>query len=45
MNIGELLVRIGAIGDSKKVKDFQKAVRDAGKAIENFDKKDLINKL
>lgn len=39
MNIGELLVRIGAIGDSKKVKDFQKAVRDAGKAIENFDKK------
>lgn len=38
MNIGELLVRIGAIGDSKKVKDFQKAVRDAGKAIENFDK-------
>ena len=39
MNIGELLVRIGTIGNSKEVKAFGEAVKKAGKAIDDFDKK------
>lgn len=39
MNIGELFVQIGAIGNSKEVKAFGEAVKKAGKAIDDFDKK------
>lgn len=38
MDIGELIVRIGAIGESKKVKEFKKAVQEAGEAIEKYQK-------
>lgn len=39
MNIGELFVEIGAIGNSKELKAFGNAVKKAGKAIDNYDKK------
>lgn len=39
MNLGELFVQIGAIGNSKEVKAFGDAVKRAGKAIDDFDKK------
>ena len=39
MNIGDLFVQIGAIGNSKEVKAFGEAVKKAGKAIDDFDKK------
>lgn len=39
MNIGDLIVQIGAIGNSKEVKTFGEAVKKAGKAIDDFDKK------
>lgn len=39
MNLGELFVQIGAIGNSKEVKAFGEAVKKAGKAIDNYDKK------
>lgn len=39
MNIGELFVQLGAIGNSKEVKAFGEAVKKAGKAIDDFDKK------
>ena len=39
MNIGELFVQIGAIGNSKEVKAFGAAVKKAGKAIDDYDKK------
>lgn len=39
MNLGELFVQIGAIGNSKEVKAFGEAVKKAGKAIDDYDKK------
>ena len=39
MNLGELFVQIGTIGNSKEVKAFGEAVKKAGKAIDDFDKK------
>ena len=39
LGIGDLVVQLGAIGDSKAVKAFGEAVKKAGKAIEDFDKK------
>lgn len=39
MNLGELFVQIGAIGNSKEVKEFGNAVKKAGKAIDDYDKK------
>lgn len=39
MNFGELFVQLGAIGNSKKVKEFADAVEKTGKAIDNFDNK------
>ena len=39
MNFGELFVQLGAIGNSKEVKAFGEAVKKAGKAIDDFDKK------
>lgn len=39
MNLGELFVQIGAIGNSKEVKAFGEAVKKAGQAIDNYDKK------
>lgn len=39
MNLGELFVQIGAIGNSKEVKAFGDAVKRVGKAIDDFDKK------
>lgn len=39
MNLGELFVQLGAIGNSKEVKEFGNAVKKAGKAIDDYDKK------
>lgn len=39
MNLGDLFVQIGAIGNSKEVKAFGEAVKKAGKAIDDYDKK------
>lgn len=39
LGIGDLVVQLGAIGDSKAVKAFGEAVKKVGKAIEDFDKK------
>ena len=39
LGLGELFVQIGAIGNSKEVKAFGEAVKKAGKAIDDFDKK------
>ena len=39
MNLGELFVQIGAIGNSKEVKAFGEAVKKAGKAIDDYDNK------
>lgn len=39
LEIGDLVVQLGAIGNSKAVKAFGEAVKKAGKAIEDFDKK------
>lgn len=38
MNIGELFVQIGAIGNSKEVKAFGNAVKKAGDSLDKFDK-------
>lgn len=38
MNVGELFVQIGTIGNSKEVKAFGEAVKKAGKAIDDYDK-------
>lgn len=39
IGIGDLVIQIGAIGNSKEVKEFGNAVRKAGQAIDNYDKK------
>lgn len=39
MNIGELFVQIGAIGNNKEVKTFGNAVQKVGKIIDDYDKK------
>lgn len=39
MDLGELFVQIGAIGNSKEIKAFGEAVKKAGKAIDDYDKK------
>lgn len=39
MNLGELFVQIGAIGNSKEVKAFGAAVQKVGRIIDNYDKK------
>lgn len=39
MNLGELFVQIGAIGNSKEVKAFGNAVKKAGDAIDKYDRK------
>lgn len=39
MNLGELFVQIGTIGNSKAIKEFGNAVKKAGKAIDDYDKK------
>ena len=38
MNLGELFVQIGAIGNSKEVKAFGAAVKKAGDALDKYDK-------
>lgn len=38
MNLGELFVQIGAIGNSKEVKAFGNAVKKAGNSLDKFDK-------
>ena len=42
-SIGELFVELGAIGNSKEVKAFAQAVKKAGKAIDDFEKKQKKN--
>lgn len=38
MNLGELFVQIGTIGNSKEVRQFAQAVKRAGDAIDKYDK-------
>ena len=42
-SLGELFVELGAIGNSKEVKAFAEAVKKAGKALDDFEKKQKKN--